>query len=134
MSRSTEFLAGCRDEAPLLLGVAPFGMIYAIAALAAGVPAWVAQLASALVFAGAAIVVPLVADNYAVEKNLATTARVVRKMLRCTQRQLDASRVSNVLHCSERIRRFGRTTLTPRSGWLTEPSEYTAHMNRLRGK
>lgn len=54
MSRSTEFLAGCRDEAPLLLGVAPFGMIYAIAALAAGVPAWVAQLASALVFAGAA--------------------------------------------------------------------------------
>ncbi len=54
MSRGTEFLAGCRDEAPLLLGVAPFGMIYAIAALAAGVPAWVAQLASALVFAGAA--------------------------------------------------------------------------------
>ena len=49
-----EFLAGCRDEAPLLLGVAPFGMIYGIAALAAGVPAWLAQLASAVVFAGAA--------------------------------------------------------------------------------
>ena len=49
-----EFLAGCRDEAPLLLGVAPFGMIYGIAALAAGVPAWLAQLASAIVFAGAA--------------------------------------------------------------------------------
>ncbi len=48
-----EFLAGCRDEAPLLLGVAPFGMIYGIAALAAGVPAWLAQLASAIVFAGA---------------------------------------------------------------------------------
>ena len=48
------FLAGCRDEAPLLLGVAPFGMIYGIAALAAGVPAWLAQLASAIVFAGAA--------------------------------------------------------------------------------
>lgn len=53
-SASAEFLAGCRDEAPLLLGVAPFGMIYGIAALAAGVPAWVAQLASAIVFAGAA--------------------------------------------------------------------------------
>ena len=53
-SASAEFLAGCRDEAPLLLGVAPFGMIYGIAALAAGVPAWLAQLASAVVFAGAA--------------------------------------------------------------------------------
>ena len=53
-SAGGEFLAGCRDEAPLLLGVAPFGMIYGIAALAAGVPAWLAQLASAIVFAGAA--------------------------------------------------------------------------------
>lgn len=52
--RLAEFLAGCRDESPLLLGVAPFGMIYGIAALAAGVPAWLAQLASAVVFAGAA--------------------------------------------------------------------------------
>lgn len=53
-SAGAEFLAGCRDEAPLLLGVAPFGMIYGIAALSAGVPAWLAQLASAVVFAGAA--------------------------------------------------------------------------------
>lgn len=53
-SAGGEFLAGCRDEAPLLLGVVPFGMIYGIAALAAGVPAWIAQLASAVVFAGAA--------------------------------------------------------------------------------
>jgi len=53
-SARREFLAGCRDEAPLLLGVAPFGIIYGIAALAAGVPAWLAQLASAIVFAGAA--------------------------------------------------------------------------------
>ena len=54
MSARREFVAGCRAEAPLLLGVAPFGMIYGIAALAAGVPAWLAQLASAVVFAGAA--------------------------------------------------------------------------------
>ena len=53
-SAGGEFLAGCRDEAPLLLGVAPFGMIYGIAALSAGIPAWLAQLASAVVFAGAA--------------------------------------------------------------------------------
>lgn len=52
--RLSEFLAGCRDEAPLQLGVIPFGMLYGIGALAAGVPAWLAQLASALVFAGAA--------------------------------------------------------------------------------
>ncbi|MBN8442123.1 MAG: AzlC family ABC transporter permease [Thauera sp.] len=49
-----EFLAGCRDEAPLQLGVLPFGMLYGIGALAAGMPAWLAQLASAIVFAGAA--------------------------------------------------------------------------------
>lgn len=49
-----EFLAGCRDEAPLQLGVAPFAMLYGIGALAAGMPAWLAQLASAVVFAGAA--------------------------------------------------------------------------------
>lgn len=49
-----EFLAGCRDEAPLQLGVVPFGMLYGIGAVQAGMPAWLAQLASAVVFAGAA--------------------------------------------------------------------------------
>ena len=49
-----EFLAGCRDEAPLQLGVIPFGMLYGIGALAAGMPVWLAQLTSMLVFAGAA--------------------------------------------------------------------------------
>lgn len=49
-----EFLAGCRDEAPLQLGVIPFGMLYGIGALAVGMPVWLAQLTSMLVFAGAA--------------------------------------------------------------------------------
>ena len=53
-TKLSEFLAGCRDEAPLQLGVVPFGMLYAIAALAVGMPAWLAQLSSALVFAGSA--------------------------------------------------------------------------------
>lgn len=53
-SKWGELLAGCRDEAPLQLGVVPFGMLYGIGALAAGMPAWLAQLASAIVFAGAA--------------------------------------------------------------------------------
>ncbi|HDI60599.1 MAG TPA: branched-chain amino acid ABC transporter permease [Desulfobacteraceae bacterium] len=53
-TKLSEFLAGCRDEAPLQLGVAPFGMLYSIAALAVGMPAWLVQLSSALVFAGSA--------------------------------------------------------------------------------
>ncbi|MEN9428442.1 MAG: hypothetical protein RLZZ220_2791, partial [Pseudomonadota bacterium] len=42
------------DEAPLQLGVIPFGMLYGIGALAVGMPVWLAQLTSMLVFAGAA--------------------------------------------------------------------------------
>ena len=52
--RLKEFLAGCRDEAPLQLGVIPFGMLYGIGAVAAGMPVWLAQLTSMVVFAGAA--------------------------------------------------------------------------------
>ncbi len=52
--RLDEFLAGCRDEAPLQLGVIPFGMLYGIGAVAAGMPVWLAQLTSMVVFAGAA--------------------------------------------------------------------------------
>lgn len=52
--RVDEFLAGCLDEAPLQLGVIPFGMLYGIGAVAAGMPVWLAQLTSMLVFAGAA--------------------------------------------------------------------------------
>lgn len=52
--RVDEFLAGCRDEAPLQLGVIPFGMLYGIGALAVGMPVWLAQLTSMVVFAGAA--------------------------------------------------------------------------------
>ena len=52
--RVDEFLAGCRDEAPLQRGVIPFGMLYGIGALAVGMPVWLAQLTSMLVFAGAA--------------------------------------------------------------------------------
>jgi 4-azaleucine resistance transporter AzlC len=53
-TRRKEFLAGCRDEAPILLGVMPFGMIYGVLALAAGLPPAVAQAMSAVVFAGSA--------------------------------------------------------------------------------
>jgi 4-azaleucine resistance transporter AzlC len=53
-TRWREFLDGCRDEAPILLGVAPFGMIYGVLALGAGLPPLVAQAMSSVVFAGSA--------------------------------------------------------------------------------
>ncbi len=50
----SEFLAGVRAEAPILLGVAPFGMIYGALAIAAGLPHNAAQAMSTIVFAGSA--------------------------------------------------------------------------------
>jgi 4-azaleucine resistance transporter AzlC len=52
--RKTEFLRGARDELPILLGVIPFGMIYGALAIKAGLPPLMAQLMSAIVFAGSA--------------------------------------------------------------------------------
>ena len=49
-----EFLSGCRDELPLLLGVVPFGMIYGVLALDAGLGAFTSQAMSSVVFAGSA--------------------------------------------------------------------------------
>ncbi|MCS6907359.1 MAG: AzlC family ABC transporter permease [Anaerolineales bacterium] len=53
-SLRAEFWRGVRAEFPLLIGVAPFGMIYGVLALAAGIPASAAQAMSAVVFAGSA--------------------------------------------------------------------------------
>lgn len=47
-----QFFAGARAELPILLGVAPFGMIYGILALGAGLTPLAAQAMSAIVFAG----------------------------------------------------------------------------------
>lgn len=52
--RSREFWAGVRAELPLLLGVIPFGMIYGVLALEAGIPPGAAQAISAIIFAGSA--------------------------------------------------------------------------------
>lgn len=49
-----EFLSGVRDELPILVGVIPFGMIYGILALGAGLSTGEAQAMSAIVFAGLA--------------------------------------------------------------------------------
>jgi 4-azaleucine resistance transporter AzlC len=49
-----EFLAGARDQLPLLLGVVPFGLIFGALAVAAGIPALEAQAFSFFIFAGSA--------------------------------------------------------------------------------
>ena len=54
MHARKEFFNGFRDELPLLLGVMPFGMIYGILALAAGLTTGEAQAMSVIVFAGSA--------------------------------------------------------------------------------
>jgi len=58
------FLQGVRYEIPLLFGVVPFGMIYGVLALQAGLPPLQAQAMSMVVFAGSAqfVVVQLVAN------------------------------------------------------------------------
>ena len=53
-SASSQFFSGVRAEMPLLLGVMPFGMIYGILALGAGLSPLAAQAMSAIVFAGSA--------------------------------------------------------------------------------
>jgi 4-azaleucine resistance transporter AzlC len=50
----SEFLHGIRDELPILFGVLPFGMIYGVSAISAGIPASIAQAMSCIVFAGSA--------------------------------------------------------------------------------
>jgi len=53
-ARRLEFLAGVKAELPILLGVSPFGMIYGVLALSAGLPASLAFAMSSVVFAGSA--------------------------------------------------------------------------------
>jgi len=62
---SAEFWQGFRAELPLLIGVLPFGMIYGVLALSAGIDPLPAQAMSAIVFAGSAqfITTQLVAVN-----------------------------------------------------------------------
>jgi 4-azaleucine resistance transporter AzlC len=52
--RRNEFLAGVRAELPIILGVFPFGLIFGAIAVAAGMPALVAQFMSSAIFAGSA--------------------------------------------------------------------------------
>lgn len=54
LTKGNEFLAGVKAELPILLGVIPFGLIFGVVALQAGLPAWPAMAMSSVVFAGSA--------------------------------------------------------------------------------
>lgn len=60
-----EFVNGIRDQVPILLGVAPFGLIFGALAIASGVPPLEAQGFSLFVFAGSAqfIAVELISNG-----------------------------------------------------------------------
>ena len=53
-SPRTEFFNGAKAELPILLGVLPFGMIYGVLAMQAGLPPLLALAMSSIVFAGSA--------------------------------------------------------------------------------
>lgn len=53
ITRRGEWWAGVCALAPMLLGVVPFGLIYGVLAVNAGMPAWLACAMSAIVFGGA---------------------------------------------------------------------------------
>ena len=53
-SRRQELLAGLSGVAPILVGVIPFGLIYGVLAIGAGLPTSMAQGMSLIVFAGSA--------------------------------------------------------------------------------
>jgi predicted branched-subunit amino acid permease len=51
-SPRSEFLSGLKAELPIALSVIPFGMIYGVLALDAGLPDSATQAMSAIIFAG----------------------------------------------------------------------------------
>jgi len=53
-SPRSEFIAGLRAELPILFGVVPFGLIYGVVAVSAGLPPALAYAMSFIVFAGSA--------------------------------------------------------------------------------
>ncbi len=54
MSRSQEFLHGCRDILPMIVGAVPFGIIFGTLSVGAGLTIWQTIGMSLLVFAGSA--------------------------------------------------------------------------------
>ena len=75
MSRLQEFLHGCRDIFPLIVGAIPFGIIFGTLSIGAGLSTWQTIGMSALVFAGSAqfIAVTLITGGVGAAVVLLTT-------------------------------------------------------------
>ncbi len=56
-TRRREFWRGVRDESPILLGVAPFGLIFGTLAIDANLSMPIAQAMSSIIFAGASQII-----------------------------------------------------------------------------
>lgn len=74
MNKFNELWQGIKDELPILVGVFPFGMIYGISALGAGMVPLDAQAMSAVVFGGASqfVLVQLIQANAPLAVMIAT--------------------------------------------------------------
>ncbi len=56
-TRAQEFWNGVRDEAPILLGVVPFGLVFGALAISAHLSTMAAQAMSSIIFAGASQII-----------------------------------------------------------------------------
>ncbi len=74
-SHQSEFFAGARDTLPLILGAAPFGVIFGALGVANGLSWWAVQGMSLFVFAGSSqfIAVRLVAQSVSLPLIILTT-------------------------------------------------------------
>ena len=93
--KRTEFLAGVHAELPILLGVIPFGLIFGVLAISAGLSPALAQAMSLIVFAGSAqfIAIPLLSTGAGNGRSLAHHLHCQRAphALQCLHRSLRTS-------------------------------------------
>lgn len=121
-SRTSEFIAGARAQAPLLLGVAPFGMAYGAYAVEQGLTETVAQALSVIVFGGASqfVGVQLMAAGAPAAVIVLTVALVnLRHML------YSASLAPHVEHLPRRWR-FGLAYLLTDEAYAMAAERYRA--------
>ena len=57
LSAGSEFWAGVREEAPLIFGVAPFGLVFGVLGIESGLNPWQTILMSSILFGGASQIV-----------------------------------------------------------------------------
>jgi 4-azaleucine resistance transporter AzlC len=142
-SRRQELLTGARDILPLLLGAAPFGLIYGTMAIASGLSAAAAMAMSLIVFAGSAqfVAVGMVAAQTPVLIIVATTFVVnLRHML------YSATLLPHLKHLPQRwriplaflltdesfavtVHRFQKETDSPNKHWYQLGASIAMYLN-----